>query len=71
MTKRDDREFLRVQLLEIQRLKSLTAGHPIMSKAFEVREQGLEEILQALSQGQKETGSACFLTEDNRGMDKG
>lgn len=46
-----DPEFLKVQMLEVQRLKNLTAGHPIMSKAFEVREQELREMVQALKQG--------------------
>ena len=61
---------MKIQLLEVQRLKTLTAGHPIMSKALEIREQGLAEKVQALSQGQKETRPACFLTEDNRGRSK-
>jgi hypothetical protein len=48
MTTRSDQEFLKVQLLEVQRLKNLTAGYPIMSKALKVREHELEEKVQAL-----------------------
>ena len=71
MTTRSDREFLKVQLLEIQRLKKLTAGHPIMSKALAVREQMLETQFQALPQGQSESCSVCFLAKDDRGMESG
>lgn len=51
MTNRNDQEFLKIQLLEVQRLKNLVAGHPLMSKAFEVREQELREMVLALKQG--------------------
>ena len=49
MTTHSDQEFLKIQLLEVQRLKNLVAGHPLMSKAFEVREKELREKVQALN----------------------
>ncbi len=62
MTTRSDREFLKVQLLEIQRLKNLTAGHPLMSQALSVREQGLNEQVRALPLGKKESRAVLFFS---------
>ena len=38
MTTRGQPEFLKVQLIETQRLRELTDGHPLMSAAFAERE---------------------------------
>ena len=46
MTTRRDRQFVKVQLQEMQRLKQVTAGHPLMSHALAVREKELVEQLQ-------------------------
>ena len=62
MTTRSDREFLKVQLLEVQRLKNLTAGHPLMSQAFSVRERGLNEAVQELPLGKKESRAVLFFS---------
>jgi hypothetical protein len=62
MTTRSDREFLKVQLLEVQRLKNLTAGHPLMSQAFSVCEQELNEQVQAIPLGRKESRAVLFFS---------
>ncbi len=62
MTTRTDREFLKVQSLETQRLQHLAAGHPLMSHALSVREQELNEQVQALPLGKKESRAVLFFS---------
>ena len=57
---------MKVQLLEIQRLKNLTAGHPLMSQALSIREKGLNEQVQALPLGKKESRAVLFFSGDGR-----
>lgn len=62
MTTRTDRQFLKVQLLETQRLQQSTAGHPLMSHALAVRERELTEQIQALPLGKKEPRAVLFFS---------
>ncbi len=62
MTTRSQREFLKVQLLETQRLKELAETHPLMSMAFTEREKGLQEKLEALPLGNKEARTILFFS---------
>jgi hypothetical protein len=62
VTTRTDRQFLKVQILETQRLQKLTAGHPLMSHALSVREQELSEQVRALPLGKKEPRAVLFFT---------
>lgn len=64
MTTRRDRQFVKVQLQEMQRLKQVTAGHPLMSHALAVREKELVEQLQSLPLGEKEPRAVLFFTGD-------
>lgn len=61
---RTDRNFLKVQLLETQRLQQLTVGHPLMSHALSVRQQELNEQVQALPLGKKESRTVLFFSGD-------
>jgi hypothetical protein len=62
VTTRTDRQFLKVQVLETQRLQQLTAGHPLMSHALSVREQELSEQVRALPLGKKEPRAVLFFS---------
>ena len=42
-----ERTFLKVQILEVQRLKEMVGDHPVMSVALAEREQELKERLAA------------------------
>ena len=64
MTTRRDRQFVKVQLQEMQRLKEVTVGHPLMSHALSIREKELIEQLQALPLGGKEPRAVLFFTGD-------
>lgn len=62
MTTRAQREFLKVQLLETQRLKSMVVGHPLMSVSFAEREQELRDKIAALPLGNKEARTILFFS---------
>ena len=62
MTTRAQREFLRVQLLETQRLKEMVSDHPLMSISFAEREQELKEKIAALPPGNKEARTILFFS---------
>lgn len=62
MTTRSQREFLKVQLLETQKLREMAGGHPLMSVAFAEREDELREKLQALPLGNKEARTVLFFS---------
>lgn len=62
MTTRTDRQFLKVQVLETQRLQQLTAGHPLMSHALSIRQKELNEQVQALPLGKKEPRAVLFFS---------
>lgn len=62
MSTRADREFLKVQLLETQRLKELVGDHPLMSISFAEREQQLKEKIAALPLGHKEARTVLFFS---------
>lgn len=62
MSTRSHREFLKVQLLETQRLKELVGDHPLMSVAFAEREQELQESIAALPLGDKEARTVLFFS---------
>lgn len=61
MTTRSQREFLKVQLLETQRLKEMAGGHPLMSVAFAEREEELNQKLSELPYGHKEARTVLFF----------
>jgi len=62
MTTRGQREFLKVQLLDTQRMLSLASGHPVMSAAFSERERDLKEQIEAIPLGSKESRAILFFT---------
>jgi len=62
MTTRGQREFLKVQLLDTQRMLSLASGHPVMSAAFTERERDLKEQIEAIPLGSKESRAILFFT---------
>lgn len=62
MTTRAEREFLKVQLLETQRLKEMVGDHPLMSVSFTEREQELREKIAALPLGNKEARTILFFS---------
>jgi hypothetical protein len=62
MTTRRDRQFVKVQLQEMERLKQVTAGHPLMSHALSIREKELLEQAQSLPLGEKEPRAVLFFT---------
>lgn len=64
MTTRAQREFLKVQLLETQRLKKLVGDHPLMSVSFAEREQELKEKIASLPLGSKEARTILFFSGD-------
>lgn len=73
MTTRAQREFLKVQLLETQRLKELVGDHPLMSISFAEREQELKEQIAALPLGNKEARTILFFSgepvQGSKGID--
>ncbi len=62
MTTRAHRDFLKVQLLETQRLKELVGDHPLMSVSFSEREHELKELIAALPLGSKEARTILFFS---------
>ena len=64
MTTRTQRNFLKVQLIETQRLKQMVGDHPLMSVSFAEREQELMEKIAALPLGNKEARTVLFFSGD-------
>lgn len=62
MTTRTQRDFLKVQLLETQRLQEMACDHPLMSVAFAHREREIETELAALPLGAKEPRTVLFFS---------
>ncbi len=62
MTTRAQREFLKAQLLDTQRLCEIAAQHPLMSVALEERERELKERIAALPLGNKEARTILFFS---------
>lgn len=62
MTTRAQREFLKVQLLDTQRLRELAGQHPLMSVALAERERELKEKIAALPLGNKEARTILFFS---------
>lgn len=73
MTARGQRDFLKVQLLESQRLSRLTSGHPLMSSAFAQRERELKEQIESIPLGSRESRAILFFSGEpvtgSRGID--
>ena len=55
MVRRCQRDFLQAQILEIQRLRELARGHPLMSIALEEREQEFRVRLATLPADEEKT----------------
>lgn len=64
MTTRAQRDFIKVQLLEIQRMRELAGQHPLMSVALAERERQMKEKLFALPLGSKEAKTVLFFSGD-------
>lgn len=62
MTTRSHREFLKVQLLEAQRMRRLVGDHPLMSISFAEREQELRGEIEALPPGKKEARTVLLFS---------
>lgn len=62
MTTRAQREFLKVQLLDMQRLRDGVGQHPLMSVALAERERELREKIAALPFGNKEARTVLFFS---------
>jgi len=62
MTTRGQRDFLKVQLLDTQRLKGMAGQHPLMSVAFAERERELNEQIAAIPLGSKESRAVLFFS---------
>lgn len=62
MTTRGQRDFLKVQLLETQRLKGMAGDHPLMSVAFAERERELSDQIAAIPLGSKESRAVLFFS---------
>lgn len=62
MTTRGQRDFLKVQLLDTQRLRGMAGDHPLMSVAFAERERELNEQIAAIPLGSKEARTVLFFS---------
>jgi hypothetical protein len=62
MTTRSQRDFLKVQLLETQRLRETAGEHPLMSIALRERERELKARIAALPLGNKEARTVLFFS---------
>ena len=75
MTTRAQRQFLKVQLLDTQRLRELAGEHPLMSVALAERERELNERIAALPLGAKEARTILFFSgepvQGSMGIDAG
>lgn len=73
MTTRRQRDFLKVQLLDTQRLKKMAGDHPVMSVALAARERELNDQIAALPLGSKESRAVLLFTgepvQGSRGID--
>lgn len=73
MTTRTQREFLKVQLVETQRLRELAGDHPIMSISLAEREDELQEQIASLPLGKKEARTVLFFSgepvQGSKGID--
>ncbi len=61
MSARQQREFLKTQLLETEHLVELAGDHPLMSVALNQRQKELQQQLEALPPGQKEARTVLFF----------
>ena len=64
MTARSQREFLKVQLLETQRLRQLVGDHPLMSVGLAQRERELTDALAELPLGEREARTVLLFSGD-------
>lgn len=75
MTTRSQRDFLKVQLLETQKLLAMVGDHPVMSVAYAERERELKEQIAALAPGTKEARTILFFSgepvQGSLGIDAG
>jgi hypothetical protein len=62
MTTRSQRDFLKVQLIDTQRLRDMVGQHPLMSIALAERERELQEKIQSLPIGNKEACTILFFS---------
>jgi hypothetical protein len=62
MTTRAQRDFLKVQLLDTQRLRTRVGDHPLMSVALAERERELRERIAELPLGNKEARTVLFFS---------
>jgi hypothetical protein len=62
MTTRAQRDFLKVQLLDTQRLRGLAGAHPLMSVAYSEKEKEIEKQIAALPLGNKEARAVLFFS---------
>ena len=62
MTTRRQREFLKSQLIEAERLHELAADHPLMSMAYAERANEMRKELEAIPAGQKEARTVLFFS---------
>jgi hypothetical protein len=62
MTTRLQREFLKSQLLDVQRLREMAEQHPLMSVALEEREKEIRDKIAALPLGNKEARTILFFS---------
>lgn len=64
MTTRTQRESLKAQLLDTRRMKELAADHPLMSLAFQEKEQELQGFIEALPLGNKGARTVLFFSSE-------
>lgn len=73
MTTRRQREHLKFQLIENDRLEKMVADHPFMSASFAARREELEQQLASLPVGEKEPRTVLFFAGEpvlgSRGID--
>jgi hypothetical protein len=74
-TTRTQRDFLKVQLLETQRLRDMAKDHPIMSISMEERLKEIQAKIDALPMGNKEARTVLFFSgepvQGSLGIDAG
>lgn len=64
MTTRRQREHLKTQLIETDRLLGMVSGHPFMSASLSVRRKEVEEQLESLPIGEVEPRTVLFFAGD-------
>jgi len=62
MTTRRQRDFLKVQLLETQRMMEMAGDHPVMSVALAEREREFSQQLAAIPPGSRESRAVLFFS---------